>query len=110
MPGTRACPGLDPGQGMTGESQWPLVLEPSRPFRRTRRARDSPWVAALRPLSTTTGAPSFEALYVDLGDFDTAVGGVTNTTVTNALTAHTRTPYENQRRPETVPAPGPCCH
>jgi outer membrane immunogenic protein len=44
-------------------------------------------VAALRPLSTTTGAPSFEALYVDLGDFDTAFGGVTNTTVTNALNA-----------------------
>ena len=27
----------------------------------------------------------FEALYVDLGGFDTAFGGVTNTTVTNAL-------------------------
>jgi outer membrane immunogenic protein len=27
----------------------------------------------------------FEALYVDLGSFDTAFGGVTNTTVTNAL-------------------------
>jgi len=27
----------------------------------------------------------FEAFYVDLGGFDTAFGGVTNTTVTNAL-------------------------
>ena len=27
----------------------------------------------------------FEALYVDLGSFDTAFGGVTSTTVTNAL-------------------------
>lgn len=27
----------------------------------------------------------FEARYVDLGGFDTAFGGVTNTTVTNAL-------------------------
>jgi hypothetical protein len=27
----------------------------------------------------------FEALYVDLGGFNTAFGGVTNTTVTNAL-------------------------
>jgi len=27
----------------------------------------------------------FEALYVDLGGFDTAFGGVTNTTVTNAV-------------------------
>ena len=32
----------------------------------------------------------FEALYVDLGGFDTAFGGVTNTTVTNALCAPAR--------------------